>query len=287
MFKTLEDILIETGVANTQQVSECKKEIEKSGALIEKCLLEKKFITPEQLTKAYADYSGYEVVPSISEKMADLNLLAKIPLQFLRSNVVIPIMKDDQVMILTANPFNFQPLDELAMLLGGDVKYGISQAETITEAINRYYPLEGGKQMIEDLEEEEKNISEAVALEDIQEKDILTMASEAPIIKLVNHILYQAVKRNASDIHVEPFEKEVRIRYRIDGIMQTVMTLPKRILGALVSRLKIMAHLDIAEKRVPQDGRINIRVADKPVDIRVSVLPVAYGERIVMRILIK
>ena len=287
MVKTLDDILLSFGVANTQQVNECRKEFEKSGVPLEQCLIDKKFITPEQLAQAFAQYSGFEYIPSISEKMADLNLLAKIPLQFLRDNKVMPIMKDGSVMILTTNPLNFQPLDELTMLLGADVSYGVSQATTIIDAINRYYPLEGGKQMIEDLEEEEKDISEAVALDDIEEKDILTMASEAPIIKLVNHILYQAVKRGASDIHVEPFEKEVRVRYRIDGVMQTVMTLPKRILGAMVSRLKIMAHLDIAEKRVPQDGRINIRIADKPVDIRVSVLPVAYGERIVMRILDK
>ncbi len=287
MIKTIEDVLVDSGDVNTQQINDCKKELEKSGTSLEKCLLDKKIITPEQLAQAYATYAGYEYVPSISEKMADLNLLSKIPLQFLRSNLVMPIMKDGKIVILTANPLNFQPLDELTMLLGPDVSYGVAQPDKITEAINRYYPLEGGKQMIEDLEEEEKDISDAVALEDIDEKDILTMASEAPIIKLVNHILYQAVKRGASDIHIEPFEKEVRVRYRIDGVMQTVMTLPRRIMGALVSRIKIMANLDIAEKRVPQDGRINIKIADDPVDIRVSILPVAHGERIVMRVLIK
>ncbi len=287
MIKTIEDVLVDSGDVNTQQINDCKKELEKSGTSLEKCLLDKKIITPEQLAQAYATYAGYEYVPSISEKMADLNLLSKIPLQFLRSNLVMPIMKDGKIVILTANPLNFQPLDELTMLLGPDVSYGVAQPDKITEAINRYYPLEGGKQMIEDLEEEEKDISDAVALEDIDEKDILTMASEAPIIKLVNHILYQAVKRGASDIYIEPFEKEVRVRYRIDGVMQTVMTLPRRIMGALVSRIKIMANLDIAEKRVPQDGRINIKIADDPVDIRVSILPVAHGERIVMRVLIK
>ena len=111
--------------------------------------------------------------------------------------------------------------------------------------------------------------------------------AEAPIIKLVNHILFQAVKRGASDIHIEPFEKEIRVRYRIDGVMYDVMMPPKRIQGALSSRIKIMAHLNIAEKRMPQDGRIDIKVADKAIDIRVSVLPVAFGERIVMRLLDK
>jgi general secretion pathway protein E len=103
----------------------------------------------------------------------------------------------------------------------------------------------------------------------------------------VNNIFFQAVKRNASDIHIEPFEKEIRVRYRIDGVMYSVMNPPKRIQGALSSRIKIMAHLDIAEKRIPQDGRIAIKVAEKAYDIRVSVLPVAFGERIVMRLLDK
>ena len=113
------------------------------------------------------------------------------------------------------------------------------------------------------------------------------MATEAPIIKLVNNIFFQAVKRGASDIHIEPFEKEIRVRYRIDGVMYTAMNPPKRIQGALISRIKIMANLNIAEKRIPQDGRIEIKVADKAYDIRVSVLPVAFGERIVMRLLDK
>ena len=113
------------------------------------------------------------------------------------------------------------------------------------------------------------------------------MAAEAPIIKLVNHIFYQAVKRGASDIHIEPFEKELSVRYRIDGVLYTVMTPPKRIQGALVSRIKIMANLNIAEKRLPQDGRIDIKVAGKPIDIRVSILPVVFGERVVMRLLDK
>ena len=113
------------------------------------------------------------------------------------------------------------------------------------------------------------------------------MASKTPVVKLVNHLLFQAVKREASDIHVEPYEKEVRVRYRIDGVMFLALTPPKRIQSALVSRLKIMANLNIAEKRKPQDGRIEIKVAGKEIDIRVSVLPVVHGERVVMRLLDK
>lgn len=218
--------------------------------------------------------------------MADLNLLGKVPLQFLRDNSVMPVVINGNTVILTDDPTKFQPLDELNMLFGGGVTYAVAPRTVILEGINRYYPLEGPKQMMEELEEEEA-LGTEVAFEGIEEKDILSMASEAPIIKLVNHILYQAVKRGASDIHIEPFEKEVRVRYRIDGIMYNVMAPPKRIQGALTSRIKIMASMNIAEKRLPQDGRIQIKVADRAIDIRVSVLPVAYGERIVMRLLDK
>lgn len=280
-------MLISSGRINTQQLSECQKETATTGGEVAECLVAKNFITREQLAQAYAEFASFGYIDQITEKMIDLTLLGKIPLQFLRDNVVIPIKKDNKITVVTANPQNFQPLDELALLLGGDVAYAVAPSPVILDSINRYYPLEGSKQMMEELAEEEQKLEEPVALEDIEEKDILTMAAEAPIIKLVNQILFQAVKKNASDIHIEPYEKEVRVRFRIDGVMYPEMTLPKRVLGAVISRIKIMANMDIAEKRVPQDGRINIKVADKAIDIRVSILPVAFGERVVMRLLDK
>ncbi len=285
--KTFEDILIASGIVNTQQMEECQKVMAETGVLMNRCLIEKKFATAAQLAKAYAEYASYEFMDSINEKMIDIDLLGKIPLLFLRDNIIIPIKRDGKITVVTSNPMNFQSLDELTMLLGGDVQYAVAPESTIMEAINRYYPLEGGKQMMQELEEEDKELGD-VALEGVDDKDILTMAdSDAPVIKLVNQILYQAVKRGASDIHIEPFEKDMRVRFRIDGVMQTIMTIPKRVQGALVSRIKIMSNLDIAEKRIPQDGRISIKVADRQFDIRVSILPVAYGERVVMRLLDK
>ncbi len=285
--KSVEEFLIAAGHINTQQLSDCEKEKESSGLAVTECLIAKNFITREQLAQAYAEYASFEYIDQINEKMIDLGLLGKIPLQFLRDNIVIPIKKDGKAIIVTANPQNFQPLDELALLLGDDVAYAVAPSNVILDSINRYYPLEGSQQMMEELEEEEQKLEEPVALEDIEEKDILTMAAEAPIIKLVNQIFFQAIKKNASDIHIEPFEKEVRVRFRVDGVMYTEMTLPKRVLDAVISRIKIMANMDIAEKRIPQDGRINIKVADKAIDIRVSILPVAFGGRVVMRLLDK
>jgi general secretion pathway protein E len=279
------DILIAAKVATEEQVKTCQESAQTTGQSLEQCLIDTCGIDAGTIAKAYGKYTSLPYVEAITDTMADLNIMAKVPFKFLRDNCVIPVVIDGATTILTANPFNFQPLDDINLLLGGGTHYGIATAAVILNGINRYYPLEGTKQMIEELEEEEK--TQEVAFEEIEEKDILGMETEAPIIKLVNHILFQAVKRAASDIHIEPFEKEVRVRYRIDGVMYDVMTPPKRIQGALTSRIKIMAHLDIAEKRIPQDGRIAIKVADKAIDIRVSILPVNFGERIVMRLLDK
>ncbi len=280
--KSIGQLLVDSAVLTAQQLKQCQDEVQKTGKSLLDCLREKKFASEQDIAKAYAQYASLDYIDVITDKMADLDLLAKVPLTFLRDNAVMPIKKDGNIIILTANPLLFQPIDDVNLLLGGGAIYAVAPQNIIIEGINRYYPIEGTKQMIEDLEEEE---GAEVAFEQIEEKDILAMAAEAPIIKLVNHILFQAVKRGASDIHIEPFEKEIRVRYRIDGVMYDIMSPPKRLQGALVSRIKIMANLNIAEKRVPQDGRIQIKVADKVVDIRVSILPVAFGERVVMRLL--
>ena len=284
--KDIPSILLDKGIMSKEQLQECSTKIETSGQSLIDCLIEMQFVTQEDIARAYAEQTNLPYIDKVTEKMADPALLGKIPLKFLRQNSIMPVVIDGVTTLLTSNPTLFQPLDELTMLLGGDVQKAVAPASVIIDGINRYYPLEGTKQMIEELEEE-KGMPEAMEFEEIEDKDILTMAGEAPIIKLVNHIFVQAVKRGASDIHIEPYEKEVRVRYRIDGIMYPAFTPPKRVQSALSSRIKIMANLNIAEKRLPQDGRIQIKVADKAIDIRVSVLPVSFGERIVMRLLDK
>lgn len=278
-------LLVAAGKITAEQLKDISSSLPPEQPL-EQALIERGIITAEALAQFLAQETGYPYVEKITDAMADPTLLARIPLKFLRDNTLIPVKIDDKIMVITANPYVYQPLDEITMLLGGTISYGVSTATTITNSVNRYYPLEGTKQMIEELKEEGEDI-EKVEFAEVEETDILTMAAEAPIIKLVNNILFQAVKRGASDIHIEPFEKELRVRYRIDGVMLDVMSPPKRIQGALASRIKIMSHLNIAEKRIPQDGRMQIKVADKAIDIRVSVLPVVHGERIVMRLLDK
>ena len=280
--KSLEEFLVEKKIVTAANLKKYLDESQKEGLSLPEHLIKQKILSEEQMAKVLSQYASMPFVEKITDKMADPALLAKVPFRFLRDNAIIPLVQDKNIVIVTANPLIFQSLDELNMMLGGMAHYAVGTRSSIIEAINRFYPLEETRQMMEELAEEEP---ESLEFEEIDEKDIVGMATEAPIIKLVNHILFQAVKRDASDIHIEPQEKEVRVRYRIDGVLYVVMNPPKRIQSALISRIKIMANLNIAEKRQPQGGRIQIKVAEKSIDIRVSALPTTFGETIVMRLL--
>lgn len=279
--------LINMKVVTVELVDQYTHEARAVGSSLFTYLLDKKIITQKDLAQAYSKDLGIMYVDQITESMTDSAILSKIQFHFLRQNNVIPVIINEKIVVVAADPYRVQPIDELVVLLGRNVSRAVAPASVVIDAINRYYPLEGTKQMMEELEEDTKMIEGELDLGAIEDQDVLTMASKTPVIKLVNHILFQAVKREASDIHVEPYEKELRVRYRIDGVMFPAFSPPKRIQSALISRLKIMANLNIAEKRKPQDGRIEIKVAGKEIDIRVSVLPVMFGERVVMRLLDK
>lgn len=282
--KKFGEILIEQGAITPGQLEVALHEQKKSGGLIGQILFKEGLISKNQIAQALAMQVGIPFVEKITEQMIDPQSLGKIPLKFLRQHVVIPVMFEGEKTVLTANPRDLQPIDDLSLLMEGDINCAVSTDTAITAAINKYYPLESSKEMMEELAEEGEEEFELGAIE---EKDIMEMANDAPIVKLVNHILFQAVKENTSDIHIEPFEKELRVRYRIDGIMYEKLLPPKRYQGAIVSRIKIMSNLNIAEKRIPQDGRIQIKVADKAIDLRVSILPCNFGERVSIRLLDK
>jgi len=279
--------LQEMGLLKQLQEEDLLQKVEESGESLESYLITNKMITWQDLAKAYSIKYSLPFVEFVTESMADPETLARVQFNFLRQNMVMPIVLDDKLTILVADPLNLAPVDELSMLLATDARMAIATTAIIIDGINRYYPLEGAKKMMEDLEEDTNILESGLDLGQIEDQDILSAGTQAPVVKLVNHILFQAVKRSASDIHIEPFEKDVMVRYRVDGVMYLAFSPPKRIQGALISRLKIMANLNIAEKRMPQDGRIEIKVSDKFFDIRVSVLPVMHGERIVMRLLDK
>jgi type IV pilus assembly protein PilB len=182
-----------------------------------------------------------------------------------------------------ANPSDFYALDDIKFITGLEVQPHIATEGMIKDAIGRLYDssAEALDKLMKDFEQEDVEVVEAM------EEDGGLLEENAPVVRLVNTIIADAVKRKASDIHIEPYEKQLRVRYRVDGALYEVMTPPHRMRGAIISRVKIMAELDIAEKRLPQDGNIKIRVSDRTIDLRVSSLPTIFGEKIVMRILDK
>ncbi len=283
--KTVGQVLVEQGALSEKELQTYQEEATKEKVPFIRYVQEKRLVLQEAIAKAYAIQSDLLYLEKISDDMADPLLLAKVPLKFLRENIVIPLKDASGLVLAVANPMNFQAIDDVSLLFGNQIKIVVATPKVIIDALNHYYPLEGTDQMMEDLEEEAD--VEGLSFGEIDERDILSSANDAPIIKLVNYVLFQSVKMSASDIHIEPEEKEIRVRYRIDGIMHHFMTMPKRVQGAVISRVKIMANMNIAEKRKPQDGRIEIRVADKRIDIRVNLLPVIFGEKVVMRLLDK
>jgi general secretion pathway protein E len=226
------------------------------------------YLKPEELPK----------VPIVLEGLAS---------RFIRENRVIPLeLKNNVLKVLMANPEDKATIDALRVATSADIIVYVSDPTVLDEYISRFYGQESqninriiediGERGLEFLKEEEEDIGYL--------KDL---ASEAPIIKLVNLFITRAVESRASDIHIEPFEDELKVRYRIDGVLQDIESVPKKLQAAIVSRVKIMAKLNIAERRLPQDGRIRLKIGEKEIDIRVSTIPVLYGESVVMRLLDK
>jgi general secretion pathway protein E len=223
----------------------------------------------------------------IEDGDVDTSLLKQLPLAFARNNLLLPLRIDDGTLLVAAgDPANLLALDELQGLFAMPAQAVAVPRQVVVDAINRLYTRLSGtaQDVVEELEGEDLS---TIATEFNQPKDLMDLTDEAPVIRLLNSILFQAVKERASDIHIEPFERELEVRFRIDGILYQMLTPPKAVQEALTSRVKIMAGLNIAEKRLPQDGRIRVIVAGRDVDIRVSLVPTFYGERVVLRLLDK
>ncbi len=240
------------------------------------------------LVDALAAWSGFPVADPVAPTEIPDSLVRPVPIQFAKRNRVLPVAETDdgRVAVVVADPEDATVLHDLRVLLGRPVVPRLAPAPQILQAINQVY--ERGSDMAEDLMEGFSGEGlDALAHELEEPADLLDAADEAPVIRLVNGILFQAVKDRASDVHIEPFERDLQVRYRIDGVLYPVLNPPKVLQAPITSRVKVMAGLDIAEKRLPQDGRIRIKIAGKDIDIRVSVLPTAFGERVVMRLLDK
>jgi len=205
---------------------------------------------------------------------------------FLREKVILPLqLKDDTLIVAVFDPFDQYTIEDLKVSLGKNIRVVLSSEQDILESIEAHYGEGSGSamdRMVGDINDEDLHGLDSL---DERTEHIRDMASEAPVIKLVNHIISEAIESRASDIHLEPFDDELLLRYRIDGILHEFDPPPKRLSAAITTRIKIMAKMDISERRLPQDGRIKLKILGKDIDMRVSTLPTLYGESVVMRIL--
>ena len=205
---------------------------------------------------------------------------------FLREKVIFPLqIKDDTLILAVYDPFDLYTIEDLKVSLGKNIRVVLSSEQDILESIEAYYGEEGGSAMNRMVSDIQKDDMHGLDSLDESTEHIRDMASEAPVIKLVNHIISEAIEARASDIHLEPFADELLLRYRIDGILHEMEPPPKRLSSAITTRIKIMSKLDISERRLPQDGRIKLKILGKDIDMRVSTLPTLHGESVVMRIL--
>ncbi|HMK48539.1 MAG TPA: type II secretion system ATPase GspE [Thermodesulfovibrionales bacterium] len=225
-----------------------------------------------------------ETIDSIKDEDVELSLLKNIPLSFVKTNQIFPIrISDADLVCAVADEKGLLALSEVSRSLGLKPKALKASTGVVLDAINRFYGQMGSAEEVMGTISGEDLSSVAVEFE--TPKDLLELTEEAPIIRLLNALLLQAVKERASDIHIEPYEKELDVRLRVDGVLHRVLSPPKIIQDALISRIKIMSNLDIAEKRLPQDGRIRLLLGGRDIDIRVSVIPTTHGERAVLRLL--
>ncbi|MCW5829265.1 MAG: type II secretion system ATPase GspE [Deltaproteobacteria bacterium] len=253
-------------------------------------LISKKQLSEDVFYQALAGYFDYEFTPKIVEADVDLELVKRVPIQYAREHAVLPIRRDgDSLKVATAMPQDQSVMEDLEKIFGALVEPVVTTPSAVEHMINRVYDRATATAgaALDNLNEDETDLDEfAGGLE--EPKDLLEGGDdEAPVIRLINTLLYQAVKERASDIHVEPQERDIIVRYRIDGVLHEVLHIPKRFQSSVLTRIKIMAGLNIAEKRLTQDGRIKIKLAGRDIDIRVATAPTVYGEDVVMRLLDK
>ena len=285
---SLDARLIQAGVAS-EALAEIKTACRANGSGLLELLLQKKLLTEVQVLDIFSAHFRLPLWLDLPIENINPEFTNFFPIQYLKKYKMVPLAApdDNRFVVAVNDPFRFQFVDDLCRVLGKDnALLVLSSQEAIIAAINLAYDLSrsSAKEFFQEMTDE---TPEHLISEIEETADLLDETSEAPIIKLVNLLVSGAIRDRSSDIHIEPYQNALKIRYRIDGILYDILSLPRRIQSPLVSRVKIMAKLNIAEKRMPQDGRIEIKIADRNVDIRVSVIPTAFGERVVLRLLDK
>ncbi len=277
--KQLGQILLEQGLLDQEQLDRALDEHQNTPKSLGRVLIDLGYIRERDLVRALAEQVGLEFV-DLSDYRIDAGIATLIPDAICRRYRALAIdERDGKLLVAMSDPANVYALDDIRTITGREVQPVVATANDVEQAIGKFSGM--GDQV-------EALAAEAVeGMDDTDLADVEAAVEDAPIVKLVQAIMTQAVADRASDVHIEPSEKDVRVRFRVDGVLHEVMHSPKSIQGGLISRLKVMADMNIAEKRVPQDGRIGMRVGTKQLDLRVATLPTVYGEKVVIRILDK
>jgi len=272
-------MLLDEGLVTRSDLERAQARQLETGETLSRVLVEEEIVAENDLVQILARHVGVEFV-NLAEVAIDPSASVLIPETIARRHTVIPVGYDDgRLVVAMADPGNVLVIDDIRAITGLRVIVKAGTRSDIEDAIRR----------VNRLDDSVADFTDFVS-EDEEEEDLSTIEAaveEAPIVKLVSTLVSRAVTERASDIHIEPAERDLRVRFRIDGVLHEIMTTPKSVTGAVVSRLKIMADLDIAERRVPQDGRVALKIGGRQIDLRVATLPTIYGEKVVMRILDK
>ena len=274
-------LVLDAGKATEEQLLEVYEEHERTGKAFETVLYNYDIVSENELLQLIADNLGTEVI-DMKATEPDISLKGKLAADIARMYGIVPIYEDDGTLYVVAkDPMNFRMIDELHYVVGQPVRTLVARPADIDEAMDFFYPADADSvtDILAELE------GESAVDVDESEDALAEAANNAPIVRFVEVILYQAIKDQASDIHFEPFADEFKIRYRIDGALYEMTPPPKHLAIPVISRIKVLSNLNIAERRKPQDGRIELRIKGKPIDLRVSTLPTQYGESVVLRVL--
>jgi type IV pilus assembly protein PilB len=275
--KQLGDILLDGGLVTPELLAEAYDEHQRAGRALGRVLVERGVLTESQLVAALAEQIGLPFV-DLSDYPVDGAAIASVSPGICRRYNALPIGFDEgKLVVAMSDPANVFAIDDIRSITGREVKPAVATKSDVTAAINRYHRADSD---LDDL---------TTALDTVEEEEDLSSVSkvveDAPIVKFVNLLITQAIQDRASDIHIEPTERDVRVRFRIDGVLHEIMRSPKNIQSGVISRLKIMADINIAERRIPQDGRLSVNANGKKIDLRVATLPTVWGEKVVMRVL--
>ncbi len=282
------EILQKRNALKGSALQEVRNESSTTGVALEKLLVERSLVTGVDMALALAEYLKMPPL-TLSHFSPSLELLDLIPRETLTRHLMVPILRSGRMLTMAlGDPFDVVGIEEIHALTNLEVVPVVVPEKEVADLLQRFArePTQGLEDIIRDVSESEVEVGHEER-DDVSLEEMLESAGDAPVIRIVNSIMIEAIRKKASDIHIEPMEKSIRLRYRVDGILYESPSPPKSLQNAIISRVKIMSNLNIAERRVPQDGRFKIRAVGKEADIRVSILPTVHGEKIVMRILDK